>query len=561
VSPITKPTTADAGITVELRGIGVSPGIATGPVAWLAPPPELPPPGPAGPGDAQAASAALEAVAAALEVRAAQAAGEATAVLQAQSLMARDPVLATKVTAHLEAGLPAAHAVSAAFDEFRELLLGAGEYMAERAADVADIRNRAVALLLGVPMPGIPDPGYPYILVARDLAPADTALLDTTKVLAIVTEAGGPTSHTAVISKSLGLPAVVSCTGIAGVGDGEAVLVDGAEGLVTVHPDERQVAEQLAALAARRRAATQVSGPGRTADGHGVKLLVNLGGARDIPSGVAADAEGVGLLRTEVFFLDRRDEPSIEEQRERYAEVFTAFTGKKVVVRTLDAGADKPLKFVDVPPEPNPALGIRGLLTARRHPELLEHQLRAIARAAAGSGADVWVMAPMVSTPGEAAAFAELAHGHGLPVAGTMIEVPAAALRARDLLAVCDFVSLGTNDLAQYTFAADRMAGELADLLDPWQPALLELVRRVGEAGKAAGKSVSVCGEAASDPLLALVLVGLGVTSLSMAPTSVAEVRLSLSRNSLVACQEAATAALAAADGRAAREAVRAMTA
>ncbi|MGZ6825920.1 MAG: putative PEP-binding protein, partial [Mycobacteriales bacterium] len=204
----------------------------------------------------------------------------------------------------------------------------------------------------------------------------------------------------------------------------------------------------------------------------------------------------------------------------------------------------------------NPALGVRGLRTARRLPELLERQLRALALAARRTGAQVWVMAPMVSTPQEAADFAALCRAAGLPVAGSMVEVPAAALRASQVLAGCDFLSLGTNDLAQYAFAADRMAGELAELLDPWQPALLELVRLTAAAGKEHGKPVGVCGEAASDPLLAPVLVGLGVTSLSMAPGAVAEVRASLAGVTLATCERLAELALAACDGRQARAAV-----
>ncbi|MDP9182416.1 MAG: phosphoenolpyruvate--protein phosphotransferase, partial [Actinomycetota bacterium] len=259
---------------------------------------------------------------------------------------------------------------------------------------------------------------------------------------------------------------------------------------------------------------------------------------------------------TEFLFLDRPDEPSMDEQAAAYRRVLDAFAGRKVVIRTLDAGADKPLRFVTHADEPNPALGVRGLRTARRHPALLERQLTAIARAAAGASAQVWVMAPMVSTPAEAAAFAQQVRGAGLPVAGSMVEVPAAALRAARLLDHCDFLSLGTNDLAQYAFAADRMSGDLADLLDPWQPALLDLVRTTALAGRAAGKPVGVCGEAASDPNLAAVLVGLGVTSLSMAPAAVAPVRATLAGLSLADCERLAEIAGGAPDARVARAAV-----
>jgi phosphotransferase system enzyme I (PtsI) len=545
-------------VSRRLRGIGVSSGIATGPVAWLAPAPTIPPDllaGDAGT-EKKLAGEALAATAADLEARSRAATGPGAAVLAAQAMMAADPVLTDRVADLIDEGRAAAPAVAQAFDEFREQLAAAGPYLAERAADLADIRNRVVARLLGQPMPGVPEVGHPFILVAADLAPADTVNLDPTHVLAIVTEQGGPTSHTAIISKSLGLPAVVGCSSAATLAEGTTVMVDGGEGVVTVEPGEEAVADRMARLAARRAALTTVSGPGRTADGSPVQLLLNVGRERDLGVVAAADAEGVGLYRTEFLFLERPDAPTIEEQRAAYAELFHAFAGRKVIVRTLDAGADKPLRFVTQPDEPNPALGVRGLRTARRFPELLDGQLRAIARAASGSGADVWVMAPMVSTAAEAAAFAAQAHGHGLPVAGAMIEVPAAALQASAVLAGCDFASIGTNDLAQYTYAADRMAGDLADLLDPWQPALLELIRLTADAGRAAGKPVGVCGEAASDPLLALVLTGVGVTSLSMAPSSLPEVRLMLSRHSLAECQALAALALRARDGGSGREAV-----
>jgi phosphoenolpyruvate-protein phosphotransferase (PTS system enzyme I) len=544
----------------QLTGIGVSPGVAAGPVARMAPPPQVPADVAAGrdPAAEEAtALAALETVAAALEERAARAVEEAAGVLSAQAMMARDPALADKVGEATRSGKAAVTAVAEAFAEYRELLAAAGPYLAERVADLDDIRNRTVAALLGVPMPGVPDPGHPYVLVAEDLAPADTATLNAGTVLAIVTERGGPTSHTAILAKSLGIPAVVACADASGLAEAQQVLVDGVAGTVTVAPEEAVVRRALAEQEAQRLALAAASGPGHTADGRPVQLLVNIGGEKDLPAAAETDSEGVGLFRTEFLFLDRPEAPTLDEQQAVYRRVFEAFAGRKVVVRTLDAGADKPLQFVTVPGEPNPALGVRGLRTARRHPELLDTQLAAIAAAAEGSSADVWVMAPMVATAAEAGEFAALVHGHGLPVAGVMVEVPATALRAAHVVGACDFLSLGTNDLSQYTYAADRMASELADLLDPWQPALLELVRLTAEAGRAAGKPVGVCGEAASDPLLALVLVGLGVTSLSMAPVSVPAVRAALAVRTLAECRGMAALALDAADGRAARAAVR----
>jgi phosphotransferase system enzyme I (PtsI) len=495
-----------------------------------------------------------------LETKAAQVGGDAAGVLLAQAMMARDPSLSDAVAAATAQGDSAAHALVAAFDGFRAALAAAGPYMAERVADLDDLKHRAVAGVLGLPVPGVPDPGHPFVLVATDLAPADTAGLDPEVVLALVTEEGGPTSHTAILAKSLGLPAVVACRGAAALAEGQAVLVDGGAGVVLLSPESAVVRQALATEQARRDVFARSTGPGRTADGHGVQLLVNVGADSGIVAAAAVDAEGVGLFRTEFLFLDRPDEPTVEEQQASYTRVFEAFAGRKVVVRTLDAGADKPLSFVTVPDEPNPALGVRGLRTATRMPELLDRQLGALAAAARRTGAEVWVMAPMVSTPREASDFARLCRAKGLPVAGSMVEVPAAALRASQVLAGCDFLSLGTNDLAQYAFAADRMAGELAELLDPWQPALLQLVALTAAAGVEHGKPVGVCGEAASDPLLAPVLVGLGVTSLSMAPGSVAEVRASLAALDLADCQELARMALRACDGREARANVLAAT-
>ena len=297
------------------------------------------------------------------------------------------------------------------------------------------------------------------------------------------------------------------------------------------------------------------AGPGRTRDGHRVKLLVNVDAGYQ--AAAEADSEGVGLLRTEFLYLDRVQAPSVDEQHTAYRAIFSAFAGRQVTVRTLDAGSDKPLRFIAGGAEPNPALGVRGLRVAREQPGLLQDQLRAIALAARDARCEVLVMAPMVSTVGEARDFAVQARTHGLPTVGVMAEVPALALRAGRVFAHCDFISLGTNDLAQYTFAADRTVSGLADLLDPWQPALLELVRLAAAAGREHGRPVGVCGESASDPLLALVLVGLGVTSLSMAPVSLPEVRSMLAGHDQASCQRLAAAALDAEDAAGALEAVR----
>jgi phosphotransferase system enzyme I (PtsI) len=547
--------------TDPLPGLGVSPGVAVGPVVRMAGRPELPPPAPVSDvdGEVARAAAALDAVATDLADRAAGAAGDAAAILDAQSLMAADPTLADSVAELVRAGNDAAHALVTAFGTYRELLDAAGGYLAERVADLDDVRDRAVAAVLGRPMPGVPRPGFPYVLVADDLAPADTVGLDPATVLALVTERGSPTSHTAILARSLGLPAVVALPDAAALADGVVVRVDGAAGTVEVGVDPAAGASAAAEL-------PDYAGPGRTADGHPVQLLLNIGSAADLATGAGAGAalrdagiaaaEGVGLFRTEFLFLDRHGMPAPAEQQAAYEAAFRAAGGRKVVLRTLDAGADKPLPFLGLRAEPNPALGVRGLRVARVRPEVLTAQLDAVAAAARATGAEVWVMAPMVSTAAEAASFAAAVRAAGLPTAGVMVEVPAAALHADRLLVEVDFLSIGTNDLGQYTMAADRQSGDLAELLDPWQPALLSLVAACGEAGRRAGKPVGVCGEAAADPLLAPVLVGLGITSLSMSARAVPLVGATLARLSIDDCAALARVAVDADTAASARTAV-----
>ena len=553
-----------------LEGLGVSPGRAVGPLLRLGAVPELPAPHPVADVHAESsvALAALRLLGDELDARAERAvSAQARDVLEAQALIARDSTLADAVADLIAGGQDAAHAVHAAFSAQAEVLRAAGGYLAERAADLEDLRARTVAYVLGVAMPGVPDPGHAYVLVADDLSPADTAELDPGSVLALVTARGGPTSHTAILARALGLPAVVACPAILDVADGTVVSVDGEAGLV--HTDAAPTPGSPPTPSTPTSASASVSasasqpwaGPGRTADAHHVPLLLNAGSVRDVRSPAAANAEGVGLLRTELLFLSRQEAPSLAEQRAAYTELFAAFPGRRIVVRTLDAGADKPLPFLGLEQEPNPALGVRGLRTASVRPEVLDVQLEAIARAAEDSGAQVWCMAPMVATAGEAAAFRDLARAHGLTTVGAMVEIPAAALRARQLLEQVDFLSIGTNDLGQYTLAADRQCGALAELLDPWQPALLDLVAWCAEAGREAGKPVGVCGEAAADPLLACVLVGLGVSSLSMSGAALARVGARLIRHTRAECEDFARAALEAGDAREARALVQRLAA
>ena len=287
-------------------------------------------------------------------------------------------------------------------------------------------------------------------------------------------------------------------------------------------------------------------------------LLANIGTAEDAAAAAALDVDGCGLLRTEFLFLDRECAPTVQEQAEIYAGVLRAFGHRRVVVRTLDAGADKPLRFADLGAEPNPALGRRGLRLSMGCPDLLDAQLRALAQAReAVAGSDLWIMAPMVTTQEEAEWFVRRARSFGLPQVGVMVETPAAALTSERILGAADFASIGTNDLSQYTMAADRMQGELAPLLSVWQPAVLTMIRAAAEGGRAAGKPVGVCGEAGGDPLAALVLVGLGVASLSMAPSKLGPVRAALRGHDLETCREMARRALAAPTAAQARDAAR----
>jgi phosphotransferase system enzyme I (PtsI) len=328
-----------------------------------------------------------------------------------------------------------------------------------------------------------------------------------------------------------------------------------------IDPPDEMVA-QLAGADEKRKAALAAVGnaPGTTADGHKVPLLANIGGPEDVAKALANGAEGVGLFRSELLFLDRNDAPSEDEQYGLYRAVLEGFRGKKVVVRTLDAGADKPLPFLPFGEEPNPAMGVRGLRICMQAPEIMHTQLTALARAAEGLDTELWVMAPMIADVYEARWFKEACKKAGLKAKiGTMVEIPAAALRAKHLGAVAEFFSIGSNDLTQYTFAADRQIGAVARLQDAWQPAILDLVEATTEGGAVNGIPTGVCGEAASDPALACVLVGLGVNTLSMSAGALPGVRAALAAHTLDQCKEAAAAATGAVDAEAAKAAARAV--
>ena len=527
-----------------LSGVGVSAGVASGPVVKVLPAPGIDPDEPActdPEGDAARVRAVLGEVADELRARADEAGDDAGAILRATARLAEDKALLAAATQRPRAGAGVTGAVHGAAAHYAEKLARAGGYLAERVTDLHDVRDRAICRLRGLPAPGVPRLERPAIVVAEDLAAAELSRLDPALVAGVVTAAGGPTSHSAVLAAQRGIPTVVQARGVLELADGTAALVDGAAGQVIVSPTAADMTS-LRARAVRRAELTSARGRGETADGHEVPLLVNISSVAEARQ--AVDAEGVGLLRTEFLFLGAPVTPTAAEQSAVYANVLAAFGSKPVVIRTLDAGADTPLGFIDADPEPNPALGVRGLRLSMARRDLLDTQLKALAAAfdATGRRADLQVMAPMVTTVEEARWFAARVRAHGLPKVGVMVEVPAAAVRAERLLAEVDFASVGTNDLAQYTMAADRLGGEVSALLNPWQPALLDLVA----SSCRADTPVGACGEVSGDPLFALVLVGLGAASLSMPVGRVPLVRAALRLHDLAACRRIAASARAA---------------
>ncbi|WP_430868427.1 phosphoenolpyruvate--protein phosphotransferase [Demequina aurantiaca] len=525
--------------------LGVSPGRVVGRVrqtgARVAPPE---PRGSIAPADrADAASRVDEAcahVAQDYRDRAQALVGERAAVMVSTAAVAADPAISGAASRLVtDSGVDPEQAVWDTVGQISAAYRDAGGVLAERVTDLLDVRDRVVLRLRGQAAPDFIGGTEPFVLVAEDLAPADTAGLDPATCLAIITELGAPTSHSAIIAREIGIPAVVGMTGATDWADGTEVLVDGSTGEVIVNPSDSERASALGRVEWERFA-----GPGQTTDEHKVLISANVGSARDAMAGVEWGAEGVGLFRTEFCFLERSEEPTIEEQIAKYRAVLSEYPNQRVVVRTLDAGSDKPLPFLTSPGEANPALGVRGFRTARRDHDVLTRQLEAIAAAAEGTNADLWVMAPMIATVEEAQEFVGLARAAGIERAGIMVETPSAALMAEELCDVVDFISIGTNDLAQYTMAADRMATELADLTDAWQPALLRSIALVAAAGKKTGTPVGVCGEAAANPELAAVLVGMGVTSLSMSPRAIPPVGASIASVTMADCRMAADAAL-----------------
>ena len=440
-----------------------------------------------------------------------------------------------------------------------------------------DVGARIVRILTGrdVALPEVPS-----IAVADDLPPSIAAEIAPGMLLGVALEGGSATAHAVILARGMGIPAIVGAVGLSGAAAGATSLaMDGESGEIVLDPDPAQLAEfatRAEVLSARRTAAAALRGrPGATADGKHVALMANIGGPEDAARAIEFGAEGVGLFRTEFLFMKRRTAPSEAEQIEPYRRVFEAFgPDRPVVIRLADIGGDKALPYLDLPPEANPFLGVRAIRLAARNRELLASQLRAIWRAAGKAGVTPHIMAPMVSTLADAQLLIELrdearaavaASGDPLPdrmVTGIMVEVPSAAIIAPELARVVDFFSIGTNDLTQYTMAADRSNPALAYLQDARHPAVLRLIAEIVAGADQAGIPVAVCGELAGDPIGAMILVGLGVDELSADAGSLDAVRAGLAGVTEAQLTNLAKRALAAPDaatvGEIARDLVRA---
>ena len=484
---------------------------------------------------------------------------EELAIFEAQRLMLDDPDLLARAEEGIAQGYTAAWAWQEATAQVANALAALPDpYFQARAADVRDIAHRVLEHLLGIQRTSAL-PSHPIVMLAEDLMPSDTVDLDPARVLAFCTVGGGPTSHAAILARRLGIPAVVGVgERLREVASGTMVLVDGDTGTVVVAPtpEEEEAARQRWEQRAgrRRQAEAHAREPAITLDGERVEVAANVATPDDALEAARLGAEAIGLLRTEFLFLERTTPPSEEEQVRAYRAIFEAMQGRPVVVRTLDVGGDKPLPYIPHPPEMNPFLGVRAIRLAREHPEMLRTQLRAILRA--GAGFPTRVMFPMVATVEEMRwlrdmfddVLAELrAEGHQVPSdvqVGMMVEIPSAALLAESFCPYVDFFSIGTNDLSQYTLAADRSNARVAALADGLHPAVLRLVDMVVRAAHAHGRWVGVCGETAGERAAVPILIGLGVDELSVAPKRVPEVKALVRQWRMADAREVARVAL-----------------
>ncbi len=483
------------------------------------------------------------------------------ALFDAQRLMLDDPELLETVYARVEQdSIDASSAWAEAIDAYAaQLEMLPDTYFSARSADIRDVGRRVLRLLAGVDDQPIVSAVDAIIVLADDLAPSDTAGLDPTRVLGLCTIGGGPTSHTAILAKALGLPAVVGAgSGLRDIVSGTPVIVDGDNGEIIAEPDQatRQSFEARQRVASGRAAGERAAAryPAVTTDGHPVRILANVGSAAEAQAALEFGAEGIGLVRTEFLYLGRDVPPTEEEQVAAYRRVFAPMGSLPIVVRTLDAGGDKALPFAASGQEANPFLGCRAIRLCLDQPEFFAVQLRAILRA--GSGHDLRILFPMIASVEEVIRAKELLEQARVQVlaaggalvepfrVGIMVEVPSAVVLADRFARHVDFFSIGTNDLAQYSLAADRTNPKLAYLTDPCHPAVLRQIKHVVAAARGRGIRTGLCGEMAGDPEGVPLLLGLGLDDLSMAPASIPGIKQLIRRWSRAEAEQLANIAV-----------------
>jgi phosphocarrier protein FPr/phosphocarrier protein len=556
-APAEAPAVRGVGKGSLLAGVKGAPGLAVGPaVHFAASDADVPEAGTGAAAEAAALTVALETLRGQL---AAPTSGTAADLAAAHLAILDDPELQAAALQRIAAGAGAAFAWRSASRAQAAAIAATGNaLLAERAADLRDLERRLIAILTGTGAPTLPTLSPGSILLADDLLPSEFQAMARTGGLAgIATAGGGPTSHVVVLAASAGIPMIVAVgAGLSDVADGATLVLDADAATLETAPDagalEAANARVATARAGQAAALAAAQEPALTRDGHRIELFANLGSLDDALAAPALGAEGAGLVRTEFLFLDRETAPTEAEQRDAYAAMARAMQGRPLIFRTLDIGGDKPVPYLPMPAEPNPALGARGIRLADARPELLETQLRALLLGV--PAAQLRIMLPMVVEVAELRAVrnllgrltAELGIADHVPL-GVMVETPSAALLAESLAAEADFLSVGTNDLTQYALAADRGNPAVAARIDPFHPAVLRLIAMAAAGAQAHGRWLGVCGGMASDPQAAELLIGLGVTELSAAPAAVPAMKARVRQVDMAQAQALATRALAAA--------------
>ena len=485
---------------------------------------------------------------------------EEAAIFEAHMQIAQDPSLSDGIKSLVESGHTNVVAATAqTIETFANIFLGMEDpYMRERGADIKDIGDRLMRNMLGMNPRGLSHISGEVILVAQDLAPSDTASLDKNVVKGIVTAAGGPTSHAAIMARTLEIPAVMGVGDIESFVDGDKAVVLGTDGIVEMNPSDAdwdEYTNQAAAFQEElKRLRESANLEATTTDGHHVELFGNIGKAKDAKNALTMGAQGIGLYRTEFLYMENDELPAEDVQFEEYKKVAQDMKGKPVIIRTMDIGGDKELKCLDLPSEMNPFLGYRAIRISLNRPDIFKVQLRALLRASAFG--DIHIMYPMIASVEEVKqANAMLdeckeeltAEGKEFNKdikVGIMIEVPAAAVISPILAKYVDFFSIGTNDLCQYTLAVDRMNEAIGSLYQPLHPGVLRLIKHVIDASHEQGKFTGMCGELASDPVATMILLGLGLDEFSMTASSIPLIKNILRSVSKAECEEVANKAL-----------------